>query len=259
MKKLTFKNIFGGLLILLGIYCIVYCFSIMIYRVSFSKFFLALGVMLIIIGFIVVFFKDTYLPEKVRFIVNLIKGMFIIFIVSFIAIEGLIIYNGSKTDNAEVDYLVVLGAGLWGDTPSLALQERLDESIKFIRANPNIKVVLSGGQGPGENITEAEGMKRYLVNKGINEKLLIKEDKSTSTKENMQYTKKLLGEIDGRNKIRIKIVTNNFHMFRAKLLAKKTGFTAYGEPSVLYPLLIPTYYTREYLAVIKTLIFDLRQ
>jgi len=258
MKKLTFKNISGILLILLGVYSIAYCFSIMIYRVSFSKFFLLLGVSLIVIGIILIFFKDVYLPKKLKFIIKPFKILFILSIAIFIIIESFIIYNGSKKDTAKVDYLVVLGAGLWGDTPSLALQERLDESIKFIKENPNIKVVLSGGQGPGETITEAEGMKRYLVSKGIDNKLLIKEEKSTSTKENMQFTKKLLNEIDGRENLKVKIVTNNFHMFRAKIIAKNSGFTAYGQPSELFSPLIPMYYARECIAVIKTLIFDLR-
>ncbi|MFL0267141.1 YdcF family protein [Candidatus Clostridium radicumherbarum] len=258
MKKLTFKNITGILLILLGIYSIVYCFSIMIYRVNFSKFFLLLGVVLIIIGLIIVFFKEIYLPQKLKFILKPIKILLIFTIVVFIIIEGLIIYNGCKKDTAAVDYLVVLGAGLWGDTPSLALQERLDESIKFIKENPHIKVVLSGGKGPGETITEAEGMRRYLISKGIDNKLLIKEEKSTNTKENMQFSKSLLKEIDGRENLRIKIVTNNFHMFRAKLIARNSGFTAFGQPAELFAPLIPMYYTRECLAVIKTLIFDLR-
>lgn len=258
MRKLTFKNILGVFLVLLGIYSIIYCFSIMIYRVSFSKFFLALGFFLIVLGMFIIFFKATYLPKRLKFIVKPIKIMFILTLIFFVIIESLIIYNGNKTDSEKVDYLVVLGAGLWGDTPSLALQERLEESIKFINENPNIKVVLSGGQGPGETITEAEGMRRYLVSKGVNENILIKEEESKSTKENMQFTKKLLKNIDGRDNLSIKIVTNNFHMFRAKLIARNNGFIAYGQPSELFTPLIPMYYSRECLAVIKTLIFDLR-
>lgn len=259
MKKLTPRNVIAGIFIFLGLYCILYYFSIVIFsRADFTKFFLALGILFIIIGIATLLFKEKYLPKKARFLVKIIRAMFIIMLISFIIIESLIFYNGIKTDNVDVDYLVVLGAGLWGDSPSLALQERLDESLIFIRANPNIKVVLSGGKGAGETITEAEGMKRYLVSHGVDERLLIKEENSTNTKENMQFTKNLLDKIDGRENIKIKIVTNNFHMFRAKLLAKNSGFIAFGEPSKLYPLLIPTYYTREYLAVIKTLIFDLR-
>lgn len=258
MKKLTFKNILGVLFIILGIYSIGYCFSIMIYRVNFSKFFLLLGTVFLITGLIILFFKEIYLPQKLRFILKPIKVLIVLAIGVFIIIEGFIIYNGSKKDTAAVDYLVVLGAGLWGDSPSLALQERLDESIKFIKENPHTKVVLSGGKGPGETITEAEGMRRYLISKGIDDRLLIKEEKSTNTKENMQFTKSLLKEIDGRENLKIKIVTNNFHMFRAKLIARSCGFTAFGQPAELFAPLIPMYYTRECLAVIKTLIFDLR-
>lgn len=259
MRKLTARKAIAGILIFLGLYFIVYYLSIVILsRANFSKFFLALGVLFIIIGMVTLFFQGRHLSKKASIALKIIKIMFIIVIVSFIIIESLIVYNGFKTDKKDVDYLVVLGAGLWGDSPSLALQERLDESLKFIKANPNIKVVLSGGKGEGETITEAEGMKRYLISHGVNERQLIKEENSTNTKENMQFTKKVLDEIDGRENIKIKIVTNNFHMFRAKLLARNSGFMAYGEPSKLYPLLIPTYYTREYLAVIKTLIFDLR-
>jgi uncharacterized SAM-binding protein YcdF (DUF218 family) len=258
MKKINAKRVFAYISVFLGLFCIVYYFGIIILsRVSFSKFFLAFGVLLIIIGATTLFMDGRYLPKKVSFMVKIIKIMVIIIVVSFIILESLIVYNGNKTDKASVDYLVILGAGLWGDSPSLALQERLDESLKFIKVNPNVKVILSGGKGPGETITEAEGMRRYLIDHGVSEKQLIKEENSTSTKENMQFTKNLLNNIDGRKHIKIKIVTNNFHMFRAKLLARNSGFIAYGEPSVLYPLLIPAYYTREYLAVIKTLIFDL--
>lgn len=258
MKRFTFRKTLGILLIMLGAYSVVYCFSVMIYRVNFSKFFLVLGVMCLLAGIGSMFFKRSFLPQKLRPIIPAVKVVISLGMLSFLIIESLIIYSGSKTDRAKVDYLVILGAGLWGDTPSLALQERLDEGIKFIKKNPEVKVVLSGGQGSGETITEAEGMRRYLISKGIDEKLLIKEERSKSTKENMKFTKELLSEMDTKKNIKIMVVTNNFHMFRAKLLARNSGFTAYGEPSELFLPLVPAYYTREYLAVIKTLIFDLR-
>lgn len=228
----------------------------MFYGVTFSKFFAVLGIMLIVIGLGVVFLYDKISIYKGGFIPRIIKGIIILFLISFIIIESFIIYNGSKTDSAEVDYLVILGAGLWGDTPSLALRQRLDEGVKFIKENPETKVILSGGKGSGETITEAEGMKRYLISKGIDERLLIKEEKSTSTKENMKFTRELLNQIDVRDNISVKIVTNNFHMFRAKLLGKSNGFIVYGQPAPLHPLLVPAYYIREYLAVIKSLVFD---
>lgn len=256
LKKFPLRKLIGVLLILFGIYSIGYCFSIMVYGVTFSKFFAAVGVLLIILGIIVIFIDDKYLMHKPRFIAKLIKFMFVFLLISFIIIESFIVYHGSKNDTVQVDYLVVLGAGLWGETPSLTLRQRLDEGLKFIKENPAVKVVLSGGMGPGETITEAEAMKRYLVDHGVDEKLLIKEDKSTSTKENLKFTRDLLSQIDGRDKLRIKIITSNFHMFRAKLLAKSDGFRAYGQPAPIHPLLVPAYYIREYMAVIKSLVFD---
>ncbi len=255
-KKFPLRKIIGIALILLGVYSIVYCFSIMVYGVTFSKFFAVVGVFFIISGIIVIFIDEKYLVHKPKFIVRLIKFMFIFLLGSFIIIESLIVYHGSKSDTAKVDYLVVLGAGLWGETPSLTLRQRLDESLKFIKENPSTKVVLSGGMGPGETITEAEAMRRYLVEHGVDEKLLIKEDKSTSTKENLRFTRELLRKIDNRDNIKIKIITTNFHMFRSKLLAKSNGFEVYGQPAPIHPLLIPAYYIREYMAVIKSLIFD---
>lgn len=256
MRKIKLRKISGISFILLGVLSIIYCFCTMAFRVSFSKFFGALGVLFIIVGLVTIFIDEKYLIYKSSFVVKLIKAMIIFIFVSFIVIEGFIVYHGSQNDTAQVDYLVVLGAGLWGDTPSLTLRQRLDESMVFIKKNPNTKVILSGGMGPGETITEAEGMKRYLVEKGVDEKLLIKEDKSTSTKENLKFTRELLKQIDGRDNIKIKIVTNNFHMFRSKLLAKNNGFIAYGQPAPIHPLLVPAYYVREYMAVVKSFIFD---
>lgn len=256
LKKFPIRKILGIMFIIFGVYSIIYCFSIMAYGVTFSKFFAAIGVLLITIGIIIIFIDEKYLIHKPSFVIKLIKFMFILLLTSFIVIECFIVYHGGKKDTAKVDYLVVLGAGLWGETPSLTLRQRLDESFEFIKENPNTKVVLSGGMGPGENITEAEAMKRYLVERGVDEKLLIKEDKSTSTKENLKFTRELLRKIDNRENLKIKIITTNFHMFRAKLLGRSNGFEVYGQPAPIHPLLIPAYYIREYMAVIKSLIFD---
>jgi uncharacterized SAM-binding protein YcdF (DUF218 family) len=255
-RKFSIRNIMGIILILLGVYSIAYSFSIMAFGVTFSKFFLAVGVLFTILGIIVIFIDEKYLVHKPKFVVKLIKFMFILLLSSFIIVESFIVYHGSKSDTAKVDYLVVLGAGLWGETPSLTLKQRLDESLEFIKVNPNTKVVLSGGMGPGEAITEAEAMKRYLIEQGVDEKLLIKEDKSTSTKENLKFTREVLRQLDNRENLKIKIITTNFHMFRSKLLARSNGFEVYGQPAPIHPLLIPAYYIREYMAVIKSFVFD---
>jgi uncharacterized SAM-binding protein YcdF (DUF218 family) len=88
------------------------------------------------------------------------------------------------------------------------------------------------------------------------EKWIIKEEKSTNTLENMKFTTEILKGLDKRENIEVTIVTNNFHMFRAKFLAQRQGLKAYGYPSQLHPMLVPTYFVREYLAVINSFIFD---
>jgi uncharacterized SAM-binding protein YcdF (DUF218 family) len=211
----------------------------------------------VLLGVIVLLGKHVHLIQKHKKVFKALKIITIAFIISFIVVETPIVYYGLKKDSEKVDYIVVLGAGLWGETPSLALLERLEESTKVIKENPGAKIVVSGGMGPGETITEAEAMKRYLVNHGVEEGKIIKEDKSRSTAQNMEFTKKQISAEDNGKDIKILIITNNFHMFRARLLAQHYGFKAYGSPSVLHPLLVPSYYLREYMAVIKTLIFDI--
>lgn len=247
----------GVLLIILGGICITYSIASYLFRVTFAKFFSVIGLLFVLLGVVILSGKYAGFMNKHRKVYKTFKIVMIIFLVSLIVIEAPIIYYGFKKDKEPVDYIVVLGAGLWGESPSLALLERLEEGTKVIKENPNTKIVVSGGMGPGETITEAEAMKRYLVKNGVEEGRIIKEDKSRSTSENMEFTKKVIESIDNKKDIKIRVITNNFHMFRARLLAKHYGFNAYGSPATLHPLLVPSYYVREYMAVIKTLLFDI--
>lgn len=185
----------------------------------------------------------------------------IIFIASFIIIQVLIMReiknderNGANINN--IDYVIVLGARLYGKTPSPALYERLEEAFEYISKNDSINIVVTGGQGANEDIPEAEAMKKFLVDRGVEENRIIIEDKSTSTYENLKFAKDRIQEIDGKEKFNILIVTSDFHLLRSKLLAKRLGFNAYGLPAKT-PESVKMYsYTREYFAIIKSLIFD---
>ncbi|MNC41053.1 hypothetical protein D3C75_898010 [compost metagenome] len=122
---------------------------------------------------------------------------------------------------------------------------------------PEAKAVLSGGQGPGEALSEAEAMKRYMVDKGIPESRLILEQFSTDTYENMWFTKEILKEqgVDPEA-VSITVVTNDFHMLRAKMLAKRAGFKVTGYSSRTPEFTIPKAYTRELAAFVKSFLFD---
>ncbi|CAH2213048.1 YdcF family protein [Tepidibacter aestuarii] len=193
---------------------------------------------------------------KKTLIVKIIKITALILVASFIMIEGLIIVNGQEDKEYDVEYLVVLGSGLWGDVLSPTLLGRMNKALEFIENNPDTKIVVCGGQGKGENMPESQAMSDYLVLNEVDENKIIQEDKSTSTIENLKFAKKILKDLDGKKNHKIMIVTNEFHLFRSKFIAKRLGFIPYGIPSKTIPHIAPKYFIREYFAVIKSFIFD---
>ncbi|MGE5629667.1 MAG: YdcF family protein [Caulobacteraceae bacterium] len=198
----------------------------------------------------------SILPKQLRKLA-LIGGS--VLLVSFIIIEGLIIAPPVSACKNGADYIIILGSGLRGEQLSLSLKSRLDKGLKYIHSNPGAQIVVTGGQGKGEAITEAEAMKRYLVSKGISGKQIIKEEKSASTYENFKYTKAVLAEGSTGENISAAIVTNDFHIFRSMIIARHLGFEACPLPAATPILIRPNCYVREYFAVIKTLVFDLNK
>lgn len=184
------------------------------------------------------------------------KGLFVVALISFIFMECLILINGVSNEKEKVDYIVVLGAGLKYDKLSPILRDRLIKTLEY-GADKNIPIVVSGGQGEDEALSEASAMKNYLIINGIDKKRIIMEDKSTSTYENLKFTNEILSKINGNKTIKIAIVTNRFHQFRSKLIAKNLGLKPYSIVSYTDVVLIPKYYIREYFALMKTIIKDL--
>jgi uncharacterized SAM-binding protein YcdF (DUF218 family) len=193
------------------------------------------------------------IPRTIRMSMEI---FFFISLVSFILVEILIIEAGRVKHTQESDYLVVLGAGLRGKSPSIPLLQRLNASLEYVKINPNIKIVVSGGRGIDESITEAEAMKRFLIKRGVAVDQIIKEERSTSTLENLKFTAEILKELEEKENIEVTIVTNNFHMFRAKFLARRVGLKTYGYPAPLNLRLVSSCFIREYFAVINSFIFD---
>lgn len=224
-------------------------------KVSFSKFWVIFGAISLSSGLFFIFYKKSVLNNHPTIKIVLIS--FLVLVMSLcIILEVLIIYSGAVKEEGNEDYLIILGAGLNGMQISRSLYERLLEGLNYLNSKPNLKVVVSGGQGPGEEITEAEAMKNFLVSNGINSNRIIIEDKSKNTYENFKFTKELLDKFDGRENIKLRIISNNFHIFRSKMIAKRIGFVPYGHPSNMYPILIPNYYVREIFAFIKSYLFD---
>lgn len=117
-------------------------------------------------------------------------------------------------------YAIILGAKVNGTVPSLSLKYRLHAALEHVRKYPNTILILSGGQGPDEDISEAEAMKVYLLNNGIAEDQLLLEDQSTSTYENFKFSKALIPN----DTMSLTIITSDYHLSRAKKIAHTLGF-----------------------------------
>jgi len=182
--------------------------------------------------------------------------LIIIILSSFIVIEALILIAGRSTAIEKPDYVVVLGARLYGDIPSPALLERLEVSKNYLLENKDITVVVTGGQGAGELISEGQAMKNYLIDNGIDDERIINEDKATTTFENLQFSLNKIRDINDNSSLKVLIATNKFHIFRSKFLARRLGMEPYGLPAKIPPSIIIQSYIREYFAVIKSFIFD---
>jgi len=123
--------------------------------------------------------------------------------------------------NGTAEYVIVLGAKVKpGGVPSLSLKNRLEEAVKHLNKYPHVKVIVSGGQGADEDRTEASVMLKYLQDNGIDTNRILVEDQSTSTYENLLFSKELLPT----GTKRITIVSNDFHLKRAKYLAESLDF-----------------------------------
>ena len=187
---------------------------------------------------------------------RIIAFLLILAALQFAAVEVLLAVNGVSADFRATEYVIILGAAVWGDKISPSLDERLKTGAEYLEKYPDSIAVVSGGQGRGENMSEAEAMKRYLVARGIKEDRIIKEDKSTSTMENFKYSGQILRERTGGAVGEITVITSDFHMFRTKMLAKRNGFTPFCISSrTPASVVIPSYF-REYFALIKSWLFD---
>ncbi|WP_260399646.1 YdcF family protein [Peribacillus simplex] len=145
------------------------------------------------------------------------------------------------------DYLIILGARVKGSIPSLSLQYRIDKAAEYLTANKHTLAIVSGGKGPGEDISEAKAMQQGLIAQGIEEARIMMEDKSTTTHENIVFSKELIPDTAASGLI----VSNDFHIYRAVEIARKEGLNMKGMPAKTPKVSLLKSYTREYLAITK--------
>ncbi|MCI9337298.1 MAG: YdcF family protein [Lachnospiraceae bacterium] len=164
---------------------------------------------------------------------NLFGTRLYIFIslLAFYVLSLLAIYSLSAVLNLihlrkrhRADYIIVLGAGLLGDRVTPLLAARIEKGIELLSRNPKAMLILSGGQGPGEDLAEGRAMADYAVQRGVDAGRILVEDKSGSTEENLLFSRELM---DGDNP-RVILVTTAYHVFRALLLARQQGMKCVG-------------------------------
>ena len=164
--------------------------------------------------------------------------------------EVLIGWSAITATGQPADYVIVLGAQVHADKPSVVLKYRLDEAILYLNENPETVCIVAGGQGKNEPYSEAYGMAQYLMQNGIDKDRILLEDQSKTTEENLRYSRKFLPE-----DAEVGIITNDFHMFRALQIAKKQGLSdVCGIAADSTKFYLPNNMLREYFAEIKFLI-----
>lgn len=233
----------------LGILCFLYYIVIVLYAgitADFAWIWVTGGIFFLLLGQglrCVMRHPDTWLRWPLRAGITLA-------VIAF----GVVLYLGGHIVGAmcekqeqNLDYVIVLGAQVRGETVSRALRKRLDCAAAYAQKNPDTVFFLSGGKGSGEDITEAEAMRRYLEERGIDAERLILEDRSTSTKENLEFCNALLEIRDKR----VGVLSNDFHVYRAGALAKKQGYQNVFRISAKSDWIMePHYVVREICAVL---------
>lgn len=231
------------LISLISLFCILYYCITAVYtrklNSTFILFWLAAGVILAGIA---------GMWNQLHIYVQTVFGCGIcLLVILFLLIESMIIGAIFQNTSRVPEYLIVLGAQVRGTYITNSLRRRLDKAYQTWKFHPEVKIIVSGGQGKGEAVSEAAAMEDYLLQKGIPGGQIIKEAASTSTKENLIFSGRLMGDKERATAI----VTNNFHIFRAVLYARQIGYTdVWGIAAGTNPVLFLNYLVRETIAVI---------
>ena len=153
-----------------------------------------------------------------------------------------------KKKPAGDETLIILGCEIMGEKPSLMQVERLEAALKYLKKYPDTCAVCSGGKGKNEKVSEAYAMKKWLCEHGIDEKRIYMEDASTTTLENIRFSKVIMEQ----NHLNMKaaVCTNEFHLYRAVCMAQSEGLSCSALSARTAWWLLPTFYVRELYAVV---------
>ncbi len=187
---------------------------------------------------------------------KIVLSLFCAALAAFCALEGTVCLFAKDSVRGEPGAMVILGAQLRSDGPSLFLQRRLERALDFLAEHPDTLVVVSGGQGPTEPTTEAAGMEKFLREKGFSGEILL-EDKATNTGENLKFSKEVLADAGYDVADGVILVSNNFHLARCVLLGNRFGYSVSTLSAIADHAPTRVYnYLREPFALVKSFLFD---
>lgn len=193
------------------------------------------------------FIKKLWSKKAGRVFVSFISFI-LCAVIATAAVETVLMVGAATAKPQPSSTVVVLGCRVYGERPSRMMVARLRAAQKYLDNNPDSVCILSGGQGEDEDISEAECMYRWLVDAGVSPERLYKEDKSTSTRENLLFSKEII-ERENLNR-NIAIATNEFHEYRAQKIAESLSLESGAVSGVTEIWVFPTYYVRELFGIL---------
>lgn len=245
---------------LAGRICLLYFLFIIIYvgpRLSFHYIWLTAGGLMCCMSHVLESGEWFLIPNPIRTGLILLSaaGLFLLLVM-----EVLIFTRMRAVPKKPVRYVIVLGACVRGTRVTRSLSCRLKKAAAYAAEHPDCILVVSGGQGPGEDITEAEAMSRYLQNMGISGERILKEDRSVNTRENLIFSRQVICQYEQllpaeEKQLSVAVCSNNFHMYRAMALARSAGeWKIEGLAAMTDPFMWLSFTIREGAALFKELL-----
>lgn len=200
----------------------------------------------------------SYKGRRLHPVLKAFLALVLLGIVVFGVLLGQVLGGAHDDVNGDPRVMIVLGCKLedWG--PSWMLRDRLDKALDYLKDHPEVVVVVSGGQGDNEPETEAQGMADYLAGHGVSRENIILETMSHNTWQNLNFSARHLEEAGYDIKDGVIVVSNGFHLTRAKMLAGRIGFenvSVLAAPSSHVPSRLKMY-IREPIALVKSFVLD---
>ena len=194
-----------------------------------------------------------FLPAKLWRVVVVLVCIGVLY---FCFVESFVIRSARTDKEPERDYLIVLGAAVYKDQPSLTLVRRLEGALDYLNTYPKSVAIVSGGMGPGETVTEAKAMHDWLIAHGIPEERILQEPRATSTQENLAFSFQIIRERGDEPDGHVAIVSSAYHLYRAKEMAKLQGVEAAGVAAPWgYFFVMLNYFIREAFGVTHLWVF----